>query len=256
MLLFSNFVPISLLMTLEMVKFIQAIFIAWDLDLYFEETDMPAGVQSSNLNEELGQIHYLFSDKTGTLTCNVMEFKKITIKGEHFGNDDRQSVDKIPYVDFVDPKFDPKNNFAFEFLLHLACCHTVISESKEGIIDYKASSPDELALVNAAKFFGFVFIGRDRDQNIELLIFNNPYKVTLLNIIEFNSDRKRMTVVVRLPDNKIKVFCKGADSIMLPRLIPDNTIEKTFVNLENYGRQGLRTLLLASRELSEQEYSE
>lgn len=255
MLLFSNFVPISLLVTLEMVKFIQAMFIAWDLDLYFEETDMPAGVQSSNLNEELGQIHYLFSDKTGTLTCNVMEFKKLTIKGRSFGTDQRQDLKtKIPYVDFVDPSFNPKDPAASEFLLHLACCHTIIPETKDGVVEYKASSPDELALVNAAKFFGYEFIGRDSDQRIELKINGTLSKVSLLNIIEFNSDRKRMTVVVRLPDNRIKVFCKGADTIIQPRLIPDATIDPTFEHLEAYGKIGLRTLLIASRELSESEY--
>lgn len=256
MLLFSNFVPISLLVTLEMVKFIQAMFISWDLDLYLEETDMPAGVQSSNLNEELGQVHYLFSDKTGTLTCNMMEFKKFTINGQSYGTDERQTIGKISNVDFVDPSFSGKNPNAFEFLLHLACCHTIISEVKNGEIEYKASSPDELALVNAGKFFGFEFIGRDSDQNLELKIHGEPYKVALLNIIEFNSDRKRMTVVVRMPNNQIKVLCKGADSIILPRLVSSPTIEKTFQNLEDYGKQGLRTLLLASRDLTESEYEE
>ena len=131
-----------------------------------------------------------------------------------------------------------------------------MSEVKDGVIEYKASSPDELALVNAAKHFGYQFIGRDRDQNIEIIANGQKYTVALLNIIEFNSDRKRMTVVVRMPDNKIKVLCKGADSIMMPRLNPSSTIEKTFQNLEEYGKQGLRTLLLASRDLTEAEYEE
>ena len=63
-----NFVPISLLITIEMVNFIQAKFISWDMMVYDEERDLPALVQSSNLNEELGMVHYIFSDKTGTLT--------------------------------------------------------------------------------------------------------------------------------------------------------------------------------------------
>lgn len=256
MLLFSNFVPISLLVTLELVKFIQAIYISWDLDMYYEENDMPAGVQSSNLNEELGQVQYLFSDKTGTLTCNIMEFRKITIRGQSYGSDTRQTQNKIPYVDFLDERFDPKNPNTFEFLIHLACCHTIISEFKDGNIEYKANSPDELALANAAKYFGYEFIDRDKDQNIELKVFGQSYKVNLLNIIEFNSDRKRMTVVVKLPDNKIKVLCKGADSVMLPRLISDSTIDQTLQNLENYGNQGLRTLLIATRDISEKEYAE
>lgn len=65
-------------MTLELVKFFQAMFIAYDANMYDLNQDMPAAVQSSNLNEELGQIEFIFSDKTGTLTCNIMEFKKFT----------------------------------------------------------------------------------------------------------------------------------------------------------------------------------
>lgn len=64
----SNLVPISLLVTLEVVKFMQAMFIQWDYMLYDETKDMPTRAQSSNLNEELGTVHYVFSDKTGTLT--------------------------------------------------------------------------------------------------------------------------------------------------------------------------------------------
>ena len=64
----STAVPISLLVTLELVKFAQAVFIYWDINIYDHEKDMNAMVQSSNLNEELGTVHYVFSDKTGTLT--------------------------------------------------------------------------------------------------------------------------------------------------------------------------------------------
>lgn len=257
MLLFSNFVPISLLVTLEVVKFLQAIFISWDLDLYYEETDMPAGVQSSNLNGELGQVHYLFSDKTGTLTCNIMEFRRMTIKGQSFGSDTKQdTVTKIQYVDFNDSNFDPKDSQYADFLLHLACCHTIIAEKKNNSIEYKASSPDELALVNAAKFFGFEFLGRDSQQNMVLKIHNKQIIVELLNIIEFNSDRKRMTVIIRLPNNQIKVLCKGADSVLKPRLVPDNSVSPTFEDLEKYGRMGLRTLLITSKDLSSSEYDD
>ena len=63
-----NFVPISMLVTLEMVNFIQAWFITVDLKVFDQSRGLAAGVQSSNLNEELGMVHYIFSDKTGTLT--------------------------------------------------------------------------------------------------------------------------------------------------------------------------------------------
>jgi len=68
-------------------------FIQWDLKLYYQPMDLPTKVQSSNLNEELGQINYIFSDKTGTLTCNVMEFRKCSINGKIYGTDERLSPD-------------------------------------------------------------------------------------------------------------------------------------------------------------------
>ncbi|CAD7012535.1 unnamed protein product [Ceratitis capitata] len=73
--LYNNLIPISLQVTLELVRFLQAIFINFDIHMYYAETDTPAMARTSNLNEELGMVKYIFSDKTGTLTRNVMVFK-------------------------------------------------------------------------------------------------------------------------------------------------------------------------------------
>jgi phospholipid-transporting ATPase len=86
-----------------------------------------------------------------------------------------------------------------DYLTHLSVCHTVVAESKDNKILYNASSPDELALVNAAKYFGYFFKGRDDDNNIEVDILGQTQVFQLLTVIEFSSDRKRMTVVVRTP---------------------------------------------------------
>lgn len=117
----------------------------------------------------------------------------------------------------------------------LAVCHTIIvdqantnpNDDQEMVQDeprltYNASSPDELALVNAARYFGMVFEDRDIDNNIVLLDqrTGRREKFELLDIIEFTSTRKRMSVVVRTADGRIFCMTKGADSIIIPRLHP------------------------------------
>lgn len=72
---------------MEMVKYVQGIFISWDVNLYHKETNTGAFVQTSTLNEELGQIQFIFSDKTGTLTKNNMKFRNISVGRSMYGND-------------------------------------------------------------------------------------------------------------------------------------------------------------------------
>ena len=103
---------------------------------------------------------------------------------------------------------------------------------------YNASSPDELALTNAARHFGITFKDRDEDMNI---VVHNKYtdvssKYELLNVIEFTSSRKRMSVIVRTPDNRIVCMTKGADSIIIPRLAKgqDKLISQTQKYLTEY----------------------
>lgn len=95
-------------------------------------------------------------------------------------------------------------------------------------VAYNASSPDELALVNGARHCGFFFRERDADNNMVCETWDGERKYRLLNVIEFDSTRKRMTVIVRTPENNILVICKGADSIIEKRLKPGcEILEKT-----------------------------
>lgn len=109
------------------------------------------------------------------------------------------------------------------FLECLGLCHTIITEKKkdkEGneYISYNASSPDELALVNGARHLGFAFLDRDEDGCMVVNTRDGEKKFKLLNLIEFDSARKRMSVIVRTPEGKILCICKGADSIIEKRL--------------------------------------
>jgi len=109
------------------------------------------------------------------------------------------------------------------FFAALGLCHTVICDTKKDkqdkeFVKYNASSPDELALVNGARHLGFYFRERDEDNLMVCETWDGIRKYRLLNLIEFDSTRKRMTVVVRTPEDKILVITKGADSIIEKRL--------------------------------------
>lgn len=233
-----NFVAISLMVTLEMIKFFQAMFIQADVMMFDMEKGMEATVQTSNLNEELGMVHYIFSDKTGTLTQNIMEFKMFSAGVHDYGTSNpkkREYPPGVTNVNFECAKFQKhyskpgtqESDYIFQMLEALGICHTVIAEKKKekgvSFVAYNASSPDELALVNGARSLGFAF--RERDEDGALVIdLERPgmskqvVKYKLLNLIEFDSARKRMTVVVRTPEGKLVVYCKGADSIIEKRL--------------------------------------
>ena len=182
-----NFVPISLIITLEMVKFIQAYFINVDAMIFDEERGIEAKVQSSNLNEELGMVHNIFSDKTGTLTQNIMEFKKFSAGDTSYGNDEppekkyplgvtNVNFDSYAFDEHMQQKNHPNHEPLKKFIQALGICHTVIAEEKdkdgEKYIDYNASSPDELALVNGARYMGFAFTGRDDENNMIIKNWN------------------------------------------------------------------------------------
>jgi phospholipid-translocating ATPase len=308
--LFQNLVPISLYISLEVVRTAQAFFIYSDTYMYYEKIDYPCTPKSWNISDDVGQIEYIFSDKTGTLTQNVMEFKKCTVNGVPYGEayteaqagmQKRQGIDTDaagaqaraqiakdrermlqdirrmhdnPYLrdedlTFVAPDFI--NDLAGEsgraqkeanerFMLTLALCHTVITERTPGDppkIEFKAQSPDEAALVATAKDVGFTVMGRSNDGSIMINQLGVETEYTVLNTLEFNSTRKRMSAIIRMPDGKIVLLCKGADSIIYSRLKRGEQAElrkTTAEHLEMFAREGLRTLCIAMREIGEEEY--
>lgn len=196
LMLYGNFIPISLYVSIEIVKVLQSVFINQDIRMYYEETDKPAYARTSNLNEELGQVDTILSDKTGTLTCNSMEFIKCSIAGTKYGrgvteveramarrkgslfpyeetevgdDEEKEAKPSIKGFNFKDERImngnwvnEPRADVIQKFLQLLAICQTALPEVDEetGRTTYEAESPDEAAFVVAARELGFEFYER------------------------------------------------------------------------------------------------
>ncbi|KAJ1566102.1 hypothetical protein HK096_001217 [Nowakowskiella sp. JEL0078] len=321
--LFNTMVPISLYVTMEMVKLMQTRFINWDRSMYDPVTDTPAEARTSSLNEELGQVQYIFSDKTGTLTENLMVFRKLSVAGlSYFHNSKKhppptvdpnyhniytpapvevllkkiQSVLNSRHSDpmsalttYVQSSSEATSEVCIEkalrFLEAMALCHTIVPDRSQLVkqkqnarisdtsvatdsfatdtfIAYQSSSPDEVALSDAAR--EMLFSLRDRNSTfVTISLFNDMKSYEVLQTLEFNSTRKRMSVIYRFPDGRIILLCKGADSIILERLRDLNTLppyerdflSKTNEHLGSFATEGLRTLLYAYRILEPSEYA-
>ncbi|KAI8954416.1 hypothetical protein F4801DRAFT_533123 [Xylaria longipes] len=288
---YNNIVPLSLYVTLELTRIGQMLLLNGDIEMYDEVTDTPARCNTNTILENLGQVSYVFSDKTGTLTDNIMKFRKLSIAGTswlhemdlsrdqdinqqneqpaaphtlspsksrdtksalyedielfslaspntatsplrrrssqwrstgrpHAMQPDLTTLDLLEYI-----RLRPSSHFANrakDYILCLALCHTCLPEVKDGQLEYQSSSPDELALVQAASELGYIVTHRS-SQSVTLRVSSesggerlDTYEI--LDVIEFSSKRKRMSIIVRYPDGRICLICKGADSAILPRL--------------------------------------
>ena len=307
--LYNTMVPLSLYVSLEIIKVGQLLLMN-DVEMYDPVSDTPITCNTTTILENLGQVDYIFSDKTGTLTDNVMRFRKLSVAGYAWlhdfdlqkeaaekaasssqetivsskskgkgvprrsqsnigdmgsraasfashsyngaivsgadsliGSSRRPSAtarwkssarpnraqpefrteDLIRYLQYKPHSIYTKK--AKMFLISLALCHTCLPEVKEGgEIEFQAASPDELALVRAAQELGYLVLDRAA-QSITLKYPGGPDSTEtitetydILDVIEFSSKRKRMSIIVRYPNGKICIFCKGADSAIQPRL--------------------------------------
>ena len=254
--LLNNLIPISLQFTLEFVKLGQAMFINLDEKMCYpnqKDKDLPgtfAYARTSNLNEELGQIKYIFSDKTGTLTQNIMLFRWCAINGTKFSEKDKEKLKKMSGSE---PLIE-------EFMRIMSVCHTVIPDKDEkGNVVYNASSPDEKAFVDAAKEYGFEFLGRTPEDITFTTWDGKTLTYQVLAIIEFTSARKRMSTLLKNNKGEIKLYTKGADSVIL-EMVKRQGQEKALANaqtqIDDFAREGLRTMALGMRDITQAEFDE
>ncbi|XP_017279529.1 probable phospholipid-transporting ATPase VB [Kryptolebias marmoratus] len=406
-------IPISLYLSIELVKIGQIFFIINDVDLYDEETDSRMQCRALNITEDLGQIDYIFSDKTGTLTENKMVFRRCSIMGTEFPHkenairlavldepeaeeeiifnhrlqsaqtgwsleaEDVTSVDTsrhsrskvvgmaqsdVAFSSPLETEVIPDQNLVrqisraesssrrggsrrmdpyLDFFLALAICNTVVvsmatarrrracvsshssqtnnpleilsnlvkkassfiqrkstrirTQSQDPVIDsvrmestadtngvsqsdrpaaaaagsedlyYEAESPDEAALVYAARAYGFVLLARTPNNVAVRLPSGQVLDFEVLDTLTFDSNRKRMSVLVRHPITKECVlYTKGADYAIMELLgtpyaehlseNQKNIASDTQHHLDSYAKEGLRTLCIAKKVVSEDVY--
>ncbi|XP_055968968.1 phospholipid-transporting ATPase IK [Sorex fumeus] len=271
LILLSVMVPMAMFALAEFIYLGNSIFINWDSEMYYEPRDMPANARSTSLTDHLGQVQYIFSDKTGTLTQNIMTFNQCCIRGTVYGSPERHQGSLLcrnPYSwnTYADGKLryynsellrivrSQEDNMVVEFWRLLAICHTVMVQEKNNQLVYQAASPDEEALVTAARNFGYVFKARSQDS-ITVLELGKERVYQVLAMMDFNSTRKRMSVLVRNPEGDIYLYTKGADTVIFERLQLKSTVEwGTEEVLASFARQTLRTLCLAFKKVDENSF--
>uniref|UniRef100_H2Y5E1 Phospholipid-transporting ATPase n=1 Tax=Ciona savignyi TaxID=51511 RepID=H2Y5E1_CIOSA len=274
--LFSYIIPISLRVNLDMGKAVYSWFIQKDASI------PGTTVRCSTIPEELGRIDYVLSDKTGTLTQNEMIFKRLHIGTVAYGVDTMDEISNhlrqfysAPKEELVDLNSTPSRNKkvkatpkirksshtkTVEAVKALAICHNVTpvyecdSDSSPQLESkvYQASSPDEIALVKWTELVGLTLYKRDLNSMQLMLPNQEVANYSMLQIFPFTSESKRMGIIVKEESSgEIIFYMKGADTVMAKIVEFNDWLSE---ECDNMAREGLRTLVVGKRILTQDVY--
>ncbi|ETN40668.1 uncharacterized protein HMPREF1541_04947 [Cyphellophora europaea CBS 101466] len=273
LILFSTIIPISLRVNLDMGKTVYSYFIERDKGI------PDTVVRTSTIPEDLGRIEYLLSDKTGTLTQNEMQLKKIHVGTVAYAGDAMEEV-----VAYIQQAFGQATQAGLsevtmgantktrreigvrvrDLVVALSLCHNVTptTDEVEGetVTSYQASSPDEIAIVEFTESVGLRLLRRDRESITVQSVDTGKVviRAQIKDVFPFTSDSKRMGIIVQMTcdtaegqSSEMWFFQKGADTVMSSIVVTNDWLDEETANM---AREGLRTLVVGRRKLSNEQY--
>ncbi|XP_053705126.1 probable phospholipid-transporting ATPase IIA isoform X1 [Synchiropus splendidus] len=277
LLLFSNIVPISLRVNLDMGK----VVFSWMIK---KDSKIPGTVvRSSTIPEELGRISYLLTDKTGTLTQNEMVFRRLHLGTVAYGMDSMDEVQSHVFSAYTQPSHDLPtsrtpaatkvrktiSSRVHEAVKAIALVHNVTpvyeangvtdqAEAEQHYEDtcrvYQAASPDEVSLVQWTESVGLTLVGRDQSSMQLRTPTGQILNFTILQIFPFTYESKRMGIIVRDESTgEITFYMKGADVVMAGIVQYNDWLEEECGNM---AREGLRVLVVSKKSLTEEQYQD
>ena len=292
-LLLNTMIPISLIVTIEIIKMCQGFLIEWDVKLYSKFRQVFCKARAVSINEELGNVNYIFSDKTGTLTLNQLKFKYCIINQKCYAykrdinlnkdfsfDGDQKILQNLTYIKEIIPfqdnyfTHDILNNQNFinntqelfeekefsiidEFWKAIALTNECMVSEENGELKYLGTSPDDNELVKTACSQGYKLFTTSIDKKMVKIGREGVFTFEILHVLGFSSERKRMSIIVR-DKNIIKIYCKGADMEIIKRLSPKEQkkqkVKVISTELDNFSKLGFRTLMVASKIIKESDY--
>ncbi|XP_062897549.1 probable phospholipid-transporting ATPase IIA isoform X1 [Mobula hypostoma] len=278
-LLFSHIVPISIRVNLDMGKMVYSLMIRKD--------DKIPGtvVRASTIPEQLGRISYVLTDKTGTLTKNEMQFRRLHLGTVSYGLDSMDEVESHVFSAYTQPppasqdkssSATPKMRKTVAIRVHeavkaISLCHNVTpvyesrgpdspdrAEAEQSYEDacrtYQAASPDEVSLVQWTECVGLTLVGRDQSSMQLRTPGGQILNFTILQVFPFTYESKRMGIIVKDESSgEITFYMKGADVVMMGIVQYNDWLEEECGNM---AREGLRVLVVAKKSLTEEQYQD